>query len=1322
MHRIFAQSSISQFAPLYKVLHTLARLLLFCSVSLSLAAQAREPLFVIDRTAGLSDSRIHCLLQAADGKIWIGTERGLNRFDGGSVTAIYAGNELLSNRVLSLCQSPDGMLWAGTDRGISRFGATGNADTVQIILPQQIGARALGIVCDAQQTVWVRSDKGLAQYSLQGTLLQMHYQGSYTSNGLPQERITSIATDDNANIWMGTAGAGLEFYNVRQKRFLHYGTLLGEVSGIVSPYISGLLFDKNGALWLSNTGGALSQIQLIESSGKSFEPHENRGSGCRLMPTDMHGNVWAYFIGSGLYYKEQTADSLSLFARQSQLQSPISCMIHSRSGLVLAGTERSGVYVYAHPASALFSPLRGMPDSWRLLCDGAANFVWLTRGQYAVRTSVSADNGRVASSVRGVQIRMPAIAVSAYSDASSRLWVLGQDSVLRVYRHEGKLVLEQRLPDAQALAFCGDDSDNFLFSQANRLYRCSNGVAKPGIGEATLIPFNPHTIIFSGKKYAFICDANTYIWDGKRDNFAEAGYLTALSPIFSAVRTSASEIIFGTLTGIYSLGAQADLELTQPSEAAKGKACYLLSAAGNQIIGCEDSALVSLRIGSSAMHRWEYDRFKIALSETEVSVIAKKSGALLIQTDRGIMSAFSQALTRQDAPPEWQLTVTDDRDESIKSSEAKGGAIYIKSNYDILELQFGELSLAYFGQPTVLVLPSGDSLVSPNGKYRLNAAQIGQGEQTFLIFPQGKPSFSATFSIHTPRGYAVLWWLMLAVCATAAIVFVLRQKHWMHAARRYMHGYRHDATVRELYQAKLNFFTEISHEIRTPLTMIIDPIDQIFKQEGLSNFTRDKLRIVLENTDKILSLVNGLLDYRKLETGSDTLLAEETDMGEAIELTVGRFRELAVQRGQDIILHIPQEEYLIWIDRNKFDKIFSSIMENILMNNPEGSTLGVWLREDTAKRRFRGAGRIAIEVSEISADNAGNAQSPQIEQFFTDTNASNPQSAPGLGLVIAKKLTELHKGELSVEPINKGYYRFKLVLNQGTGHLERHEMVLERLPLRAELYDRSETAFSDKKTILLVEDNDSVLLYLDTIFLKKYDVLKAANGREGLELAQAYIPDIIISDVMMPEMDGTEMCKRLKSNHTTAHIPIILLTAKTFTEDQVAGLEAGADDYIHKPFKSEILELKVKNILDSAERMRKQLKNDLISMPTEAFILSEEDKLIKKLIEYIDRNISDTEISVESLAAEMSISRAQLFRKTRAVLGQTPNELLKSMRLKKGEQLLRQGNLRISDVAFEVGFPNPQYFSQSFIKMYGMTPSAYQKKLNIDKGDEGENY
>lgn len=497
--------------------------------------------------------------------------------------------------------------------------------------------------------------------------------------------------------------------------------------------------------------------------------------------------------------------------------------------------------------------------------------------------------------------------------------------------------------------------------------------------------------------------------------------------------------------------------------------------------------------------------------------------------------------------------------------------------------------------------------------------------------------------------------------------------------------------------------------------MIIDPIDQILKQETLSTFTKDKLRIVLENGDKILNLVDRLLDYRKLETGSDTLLAEETDMAEAVEFTVGRFRELALQRSQDIVLHVPQEQLLAWIDRNKFDKIVSSIMENVLMNNAEGCSIGVWLFEEEPRRRFRVTGRIAVQVGELSANYSQDESRPQIEQFFTDTSASNPHSAPGLGLVLAKKLAELHKGELSAERQQGGYYSFRLSLNKGNEHLEPHEMVQQRLPLQSELYDRGEAMPSDKKTILLVEDNNNVLAYLDTIFLKKYEVLKAANGREGLELAQAYIPDIIISDVMMPEMDGNEMCKRLKHSHTTAHIPIILLTAKTFTEDQVEGLEAGADDYIHKPFKSEILELKVKNILESAERMRKQLKNDLISMPTEAFIESEEDKLMKKLIDYIDRNISDTEISVETLAAEMGVSRAQLFRKTRAVLGQTPNDLLKSMRLKKAEQLLRQGNLRISDIAFEVGFPNPQYFSQSFVKMYGATPSAYLKKLDIHR-------
>jgi len=1270
-------------------------------------SEAQRPIFRLTTANGLSSNEVNCIAQSRDSLIWIGTQHGLNKFDGMQTAQYFAHDGMFSNAITALCEAADTTLWIGTEQGIDRLKYKTDSFIAPIILPKAISGKVLEIKKDPRNSMWVRTERGIAQFSPSGLLKKSIEHSLDQRTGLLSAKVQAFTIEENGNIWIGTKDQGIDFYNVQQDRLVHYGTNLISQGLSISQDITDLIVDKNGSLWVADNSHSLYKIHLIESSGEQYAPK----SQCSIIKSDNNDHIWIYYPQKGLYYYSPQIDSLRPFVTDNITQTTVTDILFSKQNTIWIATQSQGAYIYKNLQSTLFTKLRfsGMDGKCQIMANSFGNYIWLQKDTTISRVAVWFDSNQPFSEPKSKPIQLACKIVNSFSGYAGKLWILGRDSVLRNISVNQTTQCQHLLKsNSPIIAPCYTEKPHII-AQDSTLYMLCQDNLNCYFQESTVLNFEPRFIVEYSNDYLVIGDKSAIIWDSKTKQTLPAKQLDEVFPIYAACISGQGNLLFASNNGIY----QADVKnktIQKPTHLyADAPVFALCGGQANSIIFCTGNALGIINSQNAEVSLFDSNSSLPNVSFSHIELFYKANGTIILNTNEGVYVTNENILATSTQPPEWKIAPADQNSNKTIFFSTKNDAHISDINQDELPIHFLIADKNHTELGTKLTASNGDKILHISDKSVLTITKndIDEGENTISISYPNRPNHPLRINIEMHTFNAVLWFgLLVALIAFSSLYFY--RKPLSGLLFKYIQTDSQEAKIKELYQTKLGFFTEISHEIRTPLTMILDPINQIMKQESLNSYTKDKLISVLENGDKILGLINKLLDYRKLETGSDKLQAQETDIISFTKSIIETFEEVALQKSQRIVFQSTENGIATWIDHGKLKKVIASTIETTLLLTPEGRTITIAVAKSQPKVKLKQQGNAIMHIYNADSETQ-KKENTAIERFFTYTNKDNPDSAQGLRLVLAKKLAELHKGELNAEKNEDGNFSFTLKLPLGNQHLAKDEMIeCPAIDTKA-ANDDMEDLSSNKKTILLVEDNESVLAYLDTIFLNKYTVFKSDNGREGLEKAMKYLPDIIVSDIMMPEMDGTEMCRKLKANHTTAHIPILLLTAKTFTEDQVEGLEAGADDYITKPFKSEILDLKVKNVLDAAERMRKQMKTDIISKPTEELIESEEDRLMKRLIEYIDQNMSDMDLSVETMSAELGISRAQLFRKTKAILGHTPNDLLKSMRLKRAEQLLKQGNLRISDISFEVGFANPQYFSQSFTKMFGHTPSVYQK-------------
>jgi len=518
--------------------------------------------------------------------------------------------------------------------------------------------------------------------------------------------------------------------------------------------------------------------------------------------------------------------------------------------------------------------------------------------------------------------------------------------------------------------------------------------------------------------------------------------------------------------------------------------------------------------------------------------------------------------------------------------------------------------------------------------------------------------------------------------------------------------------AQEVDKMKTSFFTNISHEFRTPLTLIKGPTQNLLEEFSNKPKVAEQLEVIQHNADLLLKLINQLLDLAKLETGNLRIKNLEGDLTSSLDVIVHSFTSAASHKKIDLIITLPKDRYHAYFDKDKLEVILNNLIGNALKFTPAHGK--ITFSANVEINSFPNDARLIITVSDNGIGIPAEHQLKIFERFYqVDEGGAHTELGTGIGLALVKELTELMGGQITLqsEPEKGSEFRVLVPLQiikviEQTEDLS-HPETTAALPVNGLTIAPENDDAPEKPKILVVEDNADLRKFIISSLGDDYDFLEADNGKLGLEVALMEIPELIISDLMMPEMDGLSMTAKIRKDFRTSHVPIIILTAKATEEDKLTGLDKGADDYLTKPFNKSELVIKVRNAITSRVKIREKIRLELLTEAPKLEAVSGDEQFLVKVKEAILNRLADEQLSVESLAREIGWSRAQFYRKITALTGQSVNELIRGFRLQKAAQLLEQQWGSVSQVAFEVGFSNPSYFSKCFKEQYGVLPSEY---------------
>jgi signal transduction histidine kinase/DNA-binding response OmpR family regulator len=611
------------------------------------------------------------------------------------------------------------------------------------------------------------------------------------------------------------------------------------------------------------------------------------------------------------------------------------------------------------------------------------------------------------------------------------------------------------------------------------------------------------------------------------------------------------------------------------------------------------------------------------------------------------------------------------------------------------------------------------------GKYnfwanRINSNKIGNPDPITMDIIVQPPWYRARITIGI---YVIVLIIAVSGFAWFRTIRLRKEKRTLEleVAKRTEEIVDKNRQIHEMEQLKTRFFTDVSHEIRTPLSLISGPLENLIERYYQDTDTNRWLKMIQRNSQRLLQLVNHLLDISKLDAGHMKLILEESDVLRHLNVLVQEYLSLAESRRIKLIVEIPKEGFIAFYDKEKVEKVTTNLLSNAFKYTPE-----------------HGAVTCRVKILEAS----GIGSDPQLRILVADTGPGIPveerdkifdrfyrakgdqyegTGGTGIGLALTRELIDLMKGDVVLKTLEGSGAVFAVTIPLGRTHLDESEYILKKTEEGHSIQslktgDNEEASSSGNYSghqikMLVTEDNEDLRIFIRENLCSEYIISEAEDGIRGWKKAQVEIPDIIITDLMMPGMDGIQLCRKLKYDARTSHIPVIMLTAKAKSQDKIEGLEGGADDYIFKPFRIDELKARIRNLLDQRERLKKKYSSMIGMDWGELHVTTLDEAFLKKTLSIVSDHLDDQEFNVGALREEMSISREHLFRKLKALTGESPQDLIRSMRLKVAASLIDKGEDSISGIALNVGFSTSSSFTRSFRKYYGKTPMQYRRSL-----------
>lgn len=1262
------------------------------------------------------------LLLDQQGNIWVSTltdgiykvtvphpteDFGLDQLVGRLKVTHYTkdNSRLADNNIWQVYEDGSQQIWIGTyDHGAQKLDpATGAFSKITL---SHRGQEVKSVKCffeDGNGNMWIGTEH-------HGVFLKERDSNTYvpfkTSSSLMGENITSFLQGQQGNIWIGTLGGGLFAYETKTSTLFHYDDNPSDSYSLNGKSVYTMLEDKNGNLWIGMYSGE--GLNKINPSSQHFEHYRPQagdkgslsGKMVKSILIDHQKNLWIGMFNGGLDLKMDGSDNfrpIPLGGSTEQGSTNVQVIFEDSRHQLWIGTDGSGLYLYSPSLSSIRAYHHDPHDStslskyeiWAIAEDGSGRlWIGMANGGGLNRFDPNTDHFEHFTHIPN-NPRTPSFndIRTLLVDSKNRLWIGTYGGGLNRYDFE-KGTFEYYKHDPT-------NPKSISHDIITSLYEDKRGGIWVGTFGGGLNRLDPAT--------------------GNFDHFREKDGLPS-DVIKAVLEDNGGQLWISTVKGLSSFDPEMDtfknytaedglqsneFNLGSAFKAIDGKMYFGGTNGFNAFlpeqIGLPQSPqkpiLTKLRVLNRLVHPGD---------TVEQNVLLEKS------------IGYTDDLTLYDDHNSFELEFSG----MEFNQQEKIGYAYMLAGFD-KDWIHTDASRRYAAYSNLLP-----------GKYTFKVKSTSENnlqssEERTLRISVLPPWYKSTIAYGV---YGILF-LLIAYFVKSIIGFRIKMKNDLRFER------LEKQKQEEINQLKLRFFTNISHELRTPLMLIKLPLEQLIGQKDLPHQIHLQLNSIHNNASRLLKLINQLLEFRKQETGHLKLEVQENDPIYFIKGVYSSFEAMAKQRNIDFRLilddNLPET---IWFDLDQMEKVAYNLCFNAFKFTQDGGAISLQLKNHVLAEE-----NTEIEGIEINVEDNGKGiplvyQDRIFERFFQiEDSHRNITAGTGIGLSLSKNIVEFHHGKISMSSIPGVRTVFSVFIRKGMAHFKPHEIgnitsigKPERPTMEKELSSldlHMLSSFNPKNTtisvdaslrtkkLLLVEDNVELLSLMKSALKEHFHILTACNGREGLQVATSHSPDIIISDVMMPEMDGVELCRLLKSEIKTSHIPVLLLTARSNHDYQMEGYSSGADDYLSKPFPLDLLIAKIRNLLHTRKKFKEAFRLKPEIMPSEISISPADTELLEKAIKVAEKHMDNPDFDITMFVQEMGMSRTVLFDKIKATTDHTPNEFIQTLRLKRAAQLLLQSEYKVSEISYMVGFNNPKYFSKCFQKQFGSSPRQYSKSI-----------
>ena len=1309
---------------------------IICSIGIVCAQSSANQFVHFDINDGLTSNAITDIIEDQEGFIWIATQAGLCRFDGYQFKSFQHhpsdSNSLSNSQIRHLFLAKDGNIWIGTWGNTFDHYDQKSEQFIHYNLPES----STGFLEDDLGDLWVGSYANLWKAP----------KGSNTCDSVPvvkQISVASLCKDHKGNIWIGSWDRILSYHPASQK-FKTYATDFGAES---------LLEDNEGKLWV----GSFKGLGLFNPTSSAVtwyyhDPDNHSKLGYNQVTCiyqDRDNNLW---IGSNrglLLFDKHNGIFKHIPIGNSNSDKLITSLFEDFAGNLWIGTGSNGVYMMKAHVYQFHYHQHQNENHLSLSHNNVTSFFEREDGSIWIGTKGGGlnlfDRNNQSFSVTRLPEEKKVVEWSILEDHDGYLWV-NSNGLKRFHPSKRKGVHDFVSYPVHPWHLYMDSHQQVW---ASSLFVLGRYQPDPGHPDKYLQKKKISTGLPQGHSNSIYEDSEHNIWlcaphglynyNRMRDHFT--CYLQQETMMIMDDYNGILKVAVPGGLIIYDWKADSVLSQTQfGSIVALGAE---MDDHGSFWIP-SPNGLYHYDPESQSKKRYDQSNGMPINQFNTWATMKNRLGELFFGGDNGFIYFHPDSLkpntylppvvitdfllANQTVPIRGSFADTATLKSPLTKTINQSEKITLPYSQNMFSFQFSALDYTNPAKNKYRYQLHGftEGWIETNSSNRLATfTNLDPGDYTFTVIASNSDGLwnqkGKTISITILPPWYLTWWaymgyILIFVGLLALVLWDIRRRDKMKL--RLQLEQLEVRKMKELDEMKTQFFANISHEFRTPLTLILGPLKQMY--EGLFKGDPNSIfEMMIRNGNRLLKLINQLLDFSKLEAGVIPLHATEIDLISFTKMIFANFESLAQTRSIRYFFQSDTSNLKVYIDKKHFEKIILNLLSNAFKFTEDKGEIFLKISKNTSDSLIdKGSGIVEVQVSD-SGIGIEKDKIPYIfDRFYqAEEPVTKVQEGTGIGLALVKELVKLHHGSIDVIS-NKGIgTSFIVHVPLGKNHLKNEELAISmtsessiNTSTDAQVIDKEKIKKEkiDRKLALIVEDNSDMRKFISECLQGDYHIIDAINGEAGFNQAIKEIPDIIISDVMMPIMDGYALCKKLKVDERTSHIPVVLLTAKADKKSKISGLDIGADDYLTKPFNIDELQIRIRNLIEQREKLRLRFSKDITLQPKELAITSTDEKFLNRALKIIEDNIDNAEFGAEQFSYEIGLSRSQLHRKLKALTNQSALDFIRSYRLKFAKQLLDKHYGNIAEISYASGFNNPSYFAECFKKQFGVIPSQYK--------------